>query len=426
MNSAEGMEKLNNLNSELANFKKQQEELIQKMEEQGITPEMDLIQEPVLIPIDETSETKENLNQVSPSTFELNNLNIPSAEDIENGVMVNEGNVVEEKQEEEIQEEPTYAQPLNPLKAQKVNNTDNTRLSKAELALATLEEEILTNSVEIYLPGLKENVTIKPLKNIEELNLKTQNLSFGTFLRQINLLLLKKTKINEIPILNYFKTVEEFEEKILPVDRLLLLFGLIKNSFENLTEFQMVCENCEKEFLAKPSVENLFFKYEIDQETSVNTDYYTYSDTKTFLNGKLEIDFGYNPEAVRIKMLKYKSNEEIRENVEKNNILDNVDNLTLFVKRIRVYKEDKRTKSGKKLITEIDYYKDGFDELFNFIHDMPMKLKDVIAEGADLTNIEKFSPVFKISEVCPYCGHVHEMDISPEIEFFRKALSLFS
>ena len=403
------MEDAQQLKDELEKFKAQQRELLKKLQEQQGSIE------PQFQPLNEEN-TQTTVQQVSPGTMVLNGDNLL---DIDKQQIEQEA----KKQVNNVKENKNFTQP-NQISQSKLQNITT---SKAKLALLTLEEEILTDSVEIFLPGLKENVVVKPLKNIEELNLKTQNLSFVTFLRQLNILLLNKTHIQNIPLTQYFESIEEFENKILPVDRVLLIFGLVKNSFENLTEFPMVCENCEKEFIATPSVENLFFTFDIDKETILNTDYYTLAVTKSYLNGKLEIDFGFNPEVVRINLLKMKSNNEIKENInEEGNVLDAVDNMILFIKKIRVYKPDRRTKEGKKLITEIDYYQDGFQEIFDFIHNMPMKLKDLISIKTDLKDLEKYSPVFKITEACPYCGHVHQLDTSPEIEFFRKALSLLT
>jgi hypothetical protein len=411
------------LKSELERFKEEQRKLMEQLKQQGIDPLKPTLepinsnnQESVANPISENTKNEETLEQVSPSTFDLGDIEIPAEPDLM------QKQVEKEAQEKvkEIKPTPSFSQP-------EISNSPKLATSKADLALLTLEEELLTDSVEIFLPGLKENVVVKPLKSVEELNLKTQNLSFATFLRQLNVTLMTKTHIKNIPLTNYFKTVEDFENRILPVDRVLLIFGLIKNSFEKIADFSMICENCQREFLASPRVENLYFKFDIDKDTVLNTDYYTLAITKKFLNGKLEIDFGFNPEAVRMKLVKYKSNQEIKENLnDSDNILDATDNLTLFIKKIRVYKPDKRTKEGRKLVTEIDYYQDGFDEIFKFIHEMPMKLKDMVLSSVDLSDLEKYSPVFKVQENCPYCGHVHDLDVSPEIEFFRKTLSLLS
>ena len=384
------MDKAQNLKNELDQFKKEQEELLQKFQEHQ-----------------ETEKTK----QFSPATFGISGLEIPD-------------NIEEAAQQEQPAQQAQPTQPPQPAYPSQPINTQVTS-SKSKLALLTLEEEILTDSIEIYLPALRENVTVKPLKNIEELNLKTQNLTFESFLRQLNIILLQKTHIKSIPLTQYFQDVQDFEAKILPIDRLLMIYALVKNSFEKLADFNMICENCEKEFLASPHIKNLDFKFELSQEEIYETDYYNFKITQTFLNNKLEIDFGFNPEAFRMNLLFMKSKQELKENVnENNNILDALDNLIVFIKSIRVYKDDKRTKDGRKLVVEISSDTDGFNEIFEFIHDMPMKARDTILNESDLTKLEKFSPVFKIAEACPYCGYVNELDNSPEIEFFRKTLSL--
>ena len=393
-NLNEKQQDIQQLNSELEEFKKQQQVL---MTQYGLKP--DQVQQPDPVP--------NTIEQASPSAFKLDS---------------NEFGL--DNIEEKLQQ-------INKTSDNSINNPVDTivgvKANKASLALLTLEEEILSESVEIYLPGLKKNVTIMPLKNIEELNIKTQNLTFSTFLRQLNITLFNKTTIKNIPLKEFISNIEEFENTILPIDRMLLIFGLIKNSFQKLAEYNMVCESCGNEFIASPNVENLDLSYNIPIKKLTEVDLYNLTETKVFLNKKLEIDFGFNPEAIRMKLVDYKNNSNLKENLNENqNILDNLDNLILFIKEIRVYKLDKRTKEGRKLVTTINFNEDGFDEVFDFIHGLPMKIRDILTTESKLDTLEKYSPEFFINETCPHCGHIHKLPIAPEIEFFRKTLSLLA
>jgi len=362
------------------------------------------------------SEEIQEIEQITPGTIKLNgDLNFNSEE-------VNNEEVNDDEVNELIEMEGTSQTDYLPkIKKEKLSNKIH---NKAKLALESISEDILSESIEVYLPGLKTNAVISPIKNIEDLNIKTKNVTFYQFLKDLNSIIYTHTLIKDNPLSMYFETLEDFEQKILPIDRTLLIYILIKNSFTNLTNYNLVCENCEKEFLGDLSTDNLDFEFKKDV---FHARLQNYTLTKEFLNGKLEFDLGFNPEETRLKLLKKSNDEEVKDNLEKEETLISVlDNLILFIKSIKVYKNDKRIKTGKKLIVEINYEKDGFDEVYDFIHNLPLKLKDSIINNMSLEELEEFSPSFFVNEVCPYCGHINKITISPEIEFFRKALSLLA
>ena len=304
------------------------------------------------------------------------------------------------------------------------------KIDKIQEALMVLEEELDVEAIEIFLPGIKENVIVNPLTAEEDLILKTTNISFYTYMQKLNKLIANHTFIKGKSLLEIYGSVEKFLANILPVDKALMIFALSKNSFTNLNEYPMNCETCGKEFIAESDVKNMDFKF---GEDVIKLDYYNYKITQELLNGVIEIDLGFNPEYIRDFIMKTETEEEIKENAEQNNVLLNLlNNIAYFIKELRVYKKDGRAKNGKKLVSTFNNnltFEDGkyvFNntiELLKFLRGMPLKTKQVFTSKIDLNDISKKSPEFFIKEVCPFCGHVHDNIMSPEIEFFRKALS---
>ena len=323
---------------------------------------------------------------------------------------------VKEKQQssEEVQEETQESLKPKAVKKQKEESLDEKIFS----ALEALEEEIEIDEMSVYLPALKESITVIPIKSEEEFLLENPNLTMYDFIKKLNKLIFTHIKpVNDDT--NFPKTVKEFEEKISSVDRTLILFALLKNSFEKLTEFNMQCEKCNKEFIADATVENMNMFFEMDEDEILTFDFNEYKVTQKYINGSLEIDLGYNTEKTRMFLLGKTSEEEASENIyEKNNLFDILDNFIMYIKEIRVYKTDKRTKDGRKMVQQFK----SLEEIYEFIHNLPFKLKEIVINNIDLTPLEKYLPVYKLNVICPYCGHVKALDLSPELEFFRKAL----
>ena len=165
----------------------------------------------------------------------------------------------------------------------------------------------------------------------------------------------------------------------------ILIYALIQNSFDKLVEFPYACKSCGKEFVADGDVNNLDMEINIDLN---KIDYYNVEDKQMFLNDSIEITFGFNPERVKIflfnKTLEEKD-KDIDENIKKeNDTLSAIDNIIYFIKKVKVYK-------NKKLSSELD----NIEEIYKFIHNIPIKLKDKFISQLNLENIEKLIPLFK-------------------------------
>ena len=296
---------------------------------------------------------------------------------------------------------------------------DTDDISEALNALSTsLDVEEMT----MELPGIKTNIIIKPLKYEEEIKLATNRLSTFDFAKQLNSLILKYTQVND-PIIRkeYFKNQNTFEKKILATDRSLILFGFLVTSFETLANTQMECSKCGKTYTADLDTKNLNLKFE---EDITEIDFYNFSYNQSLLNGLIEIEFGINPEWIRLELLKFYDENMIEKNVEeKDSLFSILDQFLLYIKKIKVFKKDKKGKL-ELIKTFTTKNKNSLLLTRQFLHELPFKVKERISKEIDLEPINKVVPIFEALFVCPYCGNIDKVPFNPEIEFFRKALSL--
>jgi hypothetical protein len=300
----------------------------------------------------------------------------------------------------------------NTIKENDFNDTEET-FDTVDLALDALSEDIFEKTT-VYLPALKKSVIVTPLNSIDELTLDTNRLNVADFVHLLNGLILKHIEHDGS---EPFKSLKKFEKHILPVDKNLLLQALLTISFEKLTEFPMVCENCQKEFIADVLVENTSVKFDMNAKQLQKIDFYNLVFTQKLLNSKLELDIGFNPEWVKIHLLKLQSVEETKENLQKKSLFSVFTNLIQYIKEARVY-----NKEGQLVVKFAPTNKVNLQKLIKFFEKMPVKVKEILLEHVDLSVLDPYLPEFNLKVVCPYCHHSHTLPYQPETEFFRKAL----
>jgi len=339
---------------------------------------------------------------------------------------INSFEIIEEVNNEEINEEINKEANIDFNQEKKLTNSLNNDFANdiddISEALDALSTSLDVEEMTIELPGIKSTVNIKPLKYEEEIKLATNRLSTYDFAKQLNSLILKYTHVND-PIIRkeYFKNQNTFEKKILATDRSLILFGFLVTSFETLANTQMECSKCGKTYTTDLDTKNLALKFE---DNIANIDFYNFSYNQTLLNGLIEIEFGINPEWIRLELLKFYDENMVEKNVEeKNSLFSILDQFLLYIKKIKVFKKDKSNEL-KLIKTFSTKNKNSLLVTRQFLHELPFKVKERISNEIDLEPINKVVPIFEALFACPYCGHVDKVPFNPEIEFFRKALSL--
>jgi len=298
-------------------------------------------------------------------------------------------------------------------------------MSKSKMALDFILEETETEPIEIYLPAMKKNVIVTPILSDEDLLINTLRVSFDSFMKRLNEVLLKHIIIDDKPGIEFFGSYDNFVESILPNDRTLIIFALLKVSFDDFSEEQVACQKCGKEFIFESKSKNMEFRYH--EPLKKNFDFYNYSFSQKFINGLLEIEFGFNPEAMRLILSEKEREENIKKNVsQEDSILSQLNSFIYFIKSVKIYK-----KGSKKPYQEFrilhplseDENNKELNELIEFIYGLPIKIKEQLFKEIDFEKLEKFAPLYFFHMACPFCGHENELIFSPETEFFRKALS---
>ena len=296
-------------------------------------------------------------------------------------------NVVEQPTTQTTQS--NHERHINDVKIKKESVDESAQESEVDLAINALQSAFDIEETNIEVPGLKTEVVITPLVNDDEIVLGTNKMTLEQFVRKLNTIILEHVKTDLVSdyvreglqdsIHKIFNDLKSFEKNILNIDRLMLIYGLAKISFNKFTEFPMVCEKCEKEYIADFDIKNIDFNFK-DPEKVLKTDYYTYSVTQSFAKNLIEIDFGFTPEFVRLELLKEVSRDEIDENLaETNGLMNILQNLINYIKEVRVYTMDKRKKDGRRFLTSFTTKDiEGIQAIKTFFKKLPLKIKETI------------------------------------------------
>ena len=312
----------------------------------------------------------------------------------------------------------------------KVKEVKETKISHA---MSILENALEIEPLEIYLPGFKKTAIIQPLTSKDELFLNTARLSFETFMLKINSLIFNKLVIDNKPAKTYFSDLDNFLRYLLPVDRALIIFGIIKVSFDGLSSNEFVCEKCGESFIEELQVVNLELNYNSKiAKTLKKTDFYNLKEEIEVIPKTLKLTLGFNSEDIRLKILELEDDDNVKSNVMDNTILSNINSILYFLKKVEIIEKNKvvesfnmpefRSNDTNEIIEEKNK---EFEEMISFLYNLPLKVQDVLLNkiNNNVENLERYIPKFIFKLVCPYCGKINEQIISPEIEFFRKTLS---
>jgi len=334
-----------------------------------------------------------------------------------------------ESETEETEETTETAETKKTKKTKSVKQQE----SKISNALSILSEAVEIEPIEIYLPGFKKKAEIKPLTSGDELFLNTARLSFDSFMTKVNSLIFKKITIDGKPATEYFSNLDTFLQYLLPIDRSLIIFGIIKVSFDSLSSNEFICEKCGKSFIEELEVINLEMKFD-DEVLKIieETDLYNLNKEVNVIKDALRITLGFNSEDIRLKIMALEDDNTLKRNVMDNTILSNINNFLYFLKKIEVIKNNKVVEKFEIPDFLVDDDEETterknkeFYELVDFSYNLPLKIQDVLMTKItdNINEFENYIPKFLFNLVCPYCGEINTQIISPEIEFFRKTLS---
>lgn len=288
-------------------------------------------------------------------------------------------------------------------------------------ALEALSSEI-QSEISVYLPGLDIDAVVTPLTGKEDLSLKTSKTTLSIFTEKLNKVLFERTKFPE-EIQSKLKNYKDFQKLILPCDKAMLIYALIKTSYEKISDQNITCENpdCQKEFVETFDVNQIEVHVETLLKDTEFKNGYSFKFKQEFLGGALEIYIGMNSEEVKLELLKRLEKENKNPKNTMNQMMSLYDTLFLVTKEIVI----KSKKTGEVITKLTSDTKKGRNEIYKFYKEMSPKIRDNILNEMDLSEMNDYLPEFNIVTHCPYCHTEMKTPISVEDEFFRKALFIY-
>jgi len=265
-------------------------------------------------------------------------------------------------------------------------------------------------SIETELPILKVKVEVSPLSGEEEMALKTAAVSPESFLKKIDELLFKHATFKDFD----FKSYDDFLSNLYPPDKSMLIWALMTASYLVLPTLETICGECGERYVIEASPEEMFQTDTVEKVWDNPLTVNEYVDVQTVLDGYLTFEITMPSEKDRLIITKLVNPQKAKENMEKTgNILSYMDNLIFFTKSVVV-----GTDSERIVLTDV------IQDIYPFLKSLPPKIQDVIKHDIDVDIFDKYMPRFYVKTQCTHCGAKEELDLDPELAFFRKAVSL--
>lgn len=294
--------------------------------------------------------------------------------------------------------------------------------NKVQGALSVLANLAGTREVEIDLPILKTKVFVQPVNGSEELQQRTMKVSGAAFIESFNKVIFEHCRFDSVE----FKNLKDFQDNLTPPDKALLVYALLDSTFTKLPEKVITCPSCGKTNTYTLSPSELLHADTITKEWNNKQDILEYEINSEVVPG-FNIIYAMPTETERIQILKDKENSELRENIkEHNDVLNPMELLTIYVKRIEI-KKSKDSKDSKDDFIILD---DKINEILPTLTKTPLELQSKLLEDTSLKEFIDYNPNFYLDIHCENLGcEVPDFKwdkIDPEQDFFLKALSVYN
>jgi len=272
-----------------------------------------------------------------------------------------------------------------------------------------------TRSIEIDLPVLKVSCIVKPVNGSEELRLRTMKASGAAFIRSFNKVIYEHTTFKGMD----FEDFEDFQNHLTPPDKAMLVYALLDATFAKLPEKIITCPSCGNTDTYEFEPHSMVHSDTISKIWDKKLDHKDYQVVSEIVPG-FTIHYHMPDESTRIKIIQEKENQEMREELENTNeVLSQMELFSLYVKQLDIVVDGK-----VKELTDI------VGEILPVLINMPMELKTKLLNDETIKEFIEYSPKFYFNIPCtaPACtlGEFKWDDISPEQDFFLKALSVYN
>jgi len=292
-----------------------------------------------------------------------------------------------------------------------MNNLGSPKVNQALNALSVLAN---TRTVEVYLPILKTKATVTPLLGSEELQLETMKVSGATFIQTYNKVLYDHVTFEDLA----FENFEDFQKHLTPADKMSLSYGLLEATFSELPERLINCPKCKKPDTYVITPDSLIHDDTYSKDWDKD-EYIEYEITSEIVKG-FRVTFQMPVETERLKVVRYKEDSDLRKEIEDSgDILSPIELFSIYIKRIEIdsIKDDEET----LVLT------DKVEDIIPTLKEMPFDLKAKLLDDKAVSLFTEYTPKYYLKLTCNKCSHnFNWSNISPEQDFFRKALSVYN
>lgn len=288
-----------------------------------------------------------------------------------------------------------------------------------ELVAANLfNKKNMIGSIETQLPVLNETIVCNPIGSLDEITVKTITGSIQMYI-DTNIELFYKCMV--FPETSWVKTIEDYKQ-LTEADHMAAIYGVMSASFKTLNNSSFKCKNEEcpnetKIFKVTPRMDQIKIEYPQGIFDSPNKDFR--KDSFISELGNITITYKFDTIGERLEIFKNKSNEEIRNNIQKiRALITKLETVPLFIDSIKI--ED--TSLEKPIILN------NKNEIMIFIHKLNTSSKEIIEASNNkyIDHILGYQPKFSAEIECPHCGTMNSWeDIDLMVEFFLKISTIY-
>ena len=269
--------------------------------------------------------------------------------------------------------------------------------------------DIRSFSTQLPISGAK--ATVSPMTGAEEQALRSSSQDPEMFLTAINKILYDHTEFSGVQ----YETFDDFLENFFPQDKSLLIWALLAASYSTLPSLQKICSKCKEPYEVQLKPEDILKPDGLPTMWEEESGPHSFRIVKEILDGNIIFELGLPSEKDRMMLSSVYSADQIKKNISKTGtVLSYVDNLTFFIKRVII-----KDPAGNIILSNI------LHDIYPFMTNLSPKVKDLVQDAIDLTEFDKYSTDFYDNVTCSHCNNIERVDMIPEVEFFRKALSAY-
>lgn len=266
-------------------------------------------------------------------------------------------------------------------------------------------------SIEVQLPIIGGTAFVSPMTSKEEQELRTARVSTNGFLDKITELLYKHTKFKD----KEYDSLGSFSRDLYTSDKSMLVWAIMAASYSKLPTIARACENCGSTIEAKLDPGDVLKEDGLPKLWDKDVPPSEYTITKSIMDGAITFELSMPNDAERSELSTLFAPSTTKKNIaETGDIFSYYVNLIFFIKKVQIKGEDEDIILTNRI-----------QDIYPFMQELNPKVKDIIMGEINIDEFEEYIPKFYEDVPCPSCNNLERFYVYPEIEFFRKALSIY-